>query len=88
MANLNPGISGTGLDERIPWDYLKQNYPKWRAEGKFLQLIAWFGFDVTHSHMVGTENVLIGMYDEPDWIKDMFETYLTTSLALCQRILL
>ena len=77
----------SGLDERIPWDYLKENYPKWRAEGRFLQLVAWFGFDVAHSHMVGTENVLVGMYDEPDWITDMFETYLTTSLALCQKIL-
>lgn len=74
-------------EDRIPWDYLKENYPKWRAEGRFLQLGLWFGFDVAHSHMVGTENVLIGMYDEPDWITDMFETYLSTALDLAQRIL-
>ena len=77
----------TDYEDRIPWDTLKRNYAKWRAEGRFLQLVLWFGFDVTHSHMVGTENVLIGMYDEPDWITDMFETYLTTSLSLCQKIL-
>ena len=74
-------------DDRIPWDYLKENYPKWRAEGRFLQLVVWFGFDVAHSHMAGTENVLIGMYEDPEWIMDMFDTYLTTSLTLCQRIL-
>ena len=74
-------------EERIPWEQLKRDYPRWRAEGRFLQLIVWFGFDVTHSHMVGTENVLIGMYDDPDWITDMFETYLSTSLKLCQKIL-
>ena len=74
-------------DDRIPWDYIKANYAKWKTEGAFLQLGIWFGFDVTHSHMVGTENVLIGMYEEPEWITDMFDTYLTTSLELCQKIL-
>lgn len=76
-----------GLDERIPWEYLKENYPKWRAEGRFLQLVVWFGFDVAHSHMAGTENVLIGMYEDPAWITDMFDTYLRVSLELCQRVL-
>ena len=74
-------------DDRIPWDYLKENYPKWKAEGRFLQLVIWFGFDVAHSHMIGTENVLAGMIEEPEWITDVFDTYLTTSLDLCQRIL-
>ncbi|MBQ6823285.1 MAG: hypothetical protein IJP27_01400 [Clostridia bacterium] len=74
-------------EDRIPWDYLKKNAPLWKARGDFRQLVLWFGFDVTHSHMVGTENVLIGMYDDPEWITDMFDTYLTTSLDLCQRIL-
>lgn len=74
-------------DDRIPWKYLAENYPKWQAEGRFKQLVVWFGFDVAHSHMIGTENVLIGMFDEPEWIKDVIETYLNTSLDLCQRIL-
>ena len=74
-------------DDRIPWQYLEENYPKWKAEGRFLQLVVWFGFDVAHSHMIGTENVLIGMYEEPEWITDVFDTYLNTSLDLCQRIL-
>ena len=74
-------------ESRIPWEYLEKNYPKWKAEGTFLQLVVWFGFDVAHSHMIGTENVLIGMYDEPEWITDVFDTYLTTSLNLCQKIL-
>ena len=74
-------------EDRIPWDYLKENYPKWKAEGRFLQLVVWFGFDVAHAHMIGTENVLAAMIEEPEWITDVFETYLTTSLDLCQRIL-
>lgn len=74
-------------EDRIPWDYLEKNYPIWKERGDFLQLIVWFGFDVAHSHMIGTENFLIGMYEEPEWVTDVFETYLTTSLDLCQRIL-
>ncbi len=74
-------------DDRIPWKYLEKNYPKWKAEGRFIQLVVWFGFDVAHSHMIGTENVLVGMYEEPEWITDVFNTYLTTSLELCQQIL-
>jgi len=74
-------------EDRIPWAWLKENYPKWKAEGRFIQLLIWFGFDVTHSHMVGTEEVLVGMYEEPEWITDMFDTYLTVSLNLQQKIL-
>ena len=77
----------TYYDDRIPWKYLEENYPKWKAEGRFLQLVIWFGFDVAHSRMTGTENMLIGMYEEPEWVTDIFDTYLTTSLDLCQRIL-
>ena len=77
----------TYSDDRIPWKYLEENYPKWKAEGRFLQLVIWFGFDVAHSYMIGTENVLIGMLEEPEWMTDVFDTYLNTALDLCQRIL-
>ncbi len=77
----------TYYDDRIPWKYLEENYPKWKAEGRFLQLVLWFGFDVAHTRMIGTENFLIGMYEEPEWVTDVFDTYLNTSLDLCQRIL-
>lgn len=74
-------------DDRINWEYLKQNYPKWRAEGRFIQFELWFGFDVAHSHMIGTENFLIGMYEEPEWVTDVFDTYLQTTLKLAQKVI-
>ena len=77
----------TDYENRIPWKMLETNYPKWKAEGRFLQLLIYFGFDVAHSHFTGTENMLIGMYEEPEWVIDMFDTYLNTSLALAQKIL-
>ena len=77
----------TADDDRIPWDMLKNDYPMWRKNGEVVQLGLWFGFDVTHSHMAGTENVLIGMYEDPEWIKDMFGHYLNVTLALAEKML-
>ncbi|MBE6634177.1 MAG: hypothetical protein E7620_07560 [Ruminococcaceae bacterium] len=74
-------------EERINWKWLERNYAGWRAEGRFLQLTAWFGFDVAHSYMIGTESFLMALIEEPDWVMDIFETYLKTSLSLCQKIL-
>ena len=74
-------------DDRINWKALERNYAKWKAEGRFMQLVLWFGFDVSHSRLTGTENMLIGMYEEPEWVTDIFDTYLTTSLNLAQKIL-
>jgi len=58
--------------DRIDWTYLKNNYPKWVADGRWIVGGFWFGFDVTHSWAVGTETVLIAMIEEPEWLKDMF----------------
>lgn len=62
--------------DRIDWNSLKDNYPKWRAENRWIQGGFWFGFDVSHSWMIGTETFLIAMIENPDWVKDVFNTYL------------
>ena len=73
-------------DDRIPWKYLKENYDKWRAEGLWIQAGFWFGFDVTHSWMMGTENALVAMLEEPELMKDMFDTYLNRCETLFAKI--
>ena len=67
--------------DRIPWDLLKNNFEFWKADGRWTQALFWFGFDVTHSWMVGTETLLIALLEEPDWVRDMFDTYLNASIA-------
>ncbi len=67
--------------DRIDWAFLKENHPKWVADGRWLNAEFWFGFDVTHSWMVGTETLLIAMMEEPDWVVDMFNTYLDMCIA-------
>lgn len=73
-------------DERIPWDLLKNSLPKWQAEGRWIRAVFWFGFDVTHSWMMGTENTLVAMMEEPELVTDIFDTYLKNNIALYNRI--
>lgn len=73
-------------DDRIPWEMLKNNYAKWKAEGRWLRGVFWFGFDVTHSWMMGTENALIALLEEPELMEDIFNTYLTNCEILFNRI--
>lgn len=73
-------------DDRIPWEMLRQNYDKWRVEGRWIRAVFWFGFDVTHSWMMGTENTLIAMMEEPELVEDMFDTYLSRCETLFSRV--
>jgi len=73
-------------DDRIPWNLLKENYDKWRAEGRWIRAIFWFGFDVTHSHMMGLEPTLFAMMDNPEFVEDIFDTYLSSCETLFERI--
>ncbi len=67
--------------ERVNWRHLEQNYPQWRADNRWIQAGFWFGFDVTHSWMVGTQTLLIAMAENPQWVADMFHTYLDMCIA-------
>ena len=72
--------------DRIDWQYLSENYPRWVHEGRWITGGLWFGFDVTHSWTVGTERVLLALVEEPDWLRDMFETFLEINLKLLERV--
>lgn len=66
--------------DRVDWKRLEQDYAKWQQEGHWIEGMFWFGFDVTHSWTVGTETMLIAMIEEPEWVEDMFDTYLDRSI--------
>lgn len=72
--------------DRIDWDPLKANYKTWREKGLWIQGRLWFGFDVTHARIVGTERLLIMMMDDPELVIDMFNTQLDRSLQLLDMI--
>jgi len=73
-------------DDRIPWQLLKNNYARWKAEGRWITAEFWFGFDVTHSWMMGTETTLIAMMEEPELVQDIIGTYLDRCMKLFERI--
>jgi uroporphyrinogen decarboxylase len=72
--------------DRVDWKHLEANYTTWRKEGHWIQAGLWFGFDVAHSWMVGTERLLIALADQPEWCVDMFNHYLDVNLALLDMV--
>ncbi len=76
----------TPSSDRVNWDLLKDHYKAMRASGAWIAPIVWFGFDVTHSWMVGTERVLLALIEDPDWMVDMWRTELETELALLDMV--
>jgi uroporphyrinogen decarboxylase len=76
----------TPTRDRVNWDRLDQNYKIWRERGDWIEGGLWFGFDVTHSWMVGTETVLMAMIAEPEWVVDMFNHFLDMGLSLLETV--
>ena len=76
----------TPTPDRIPWQYLHDNYRRWREEGYWVRADLWFGFDVTHSWVAGTERVLIAMVEQPEWLMDMFQHFLDVDIALLDMV--
>jgi len=71
---------------RIDWSFLEKNLPRWRAEGRWVEASFTFGFDITHSWVVGTETLLIALLLEPEWAVDMFHTLVDANIALFDQI--
>ena len=46
----------------------------------------WFGFDVTHSWMVGTERLLFALLENPEWCMDMFNHFLDVNIKLLDMV--
>ena len=57
----------TPTDDRIPWDYLQENYPQWRAEGYWIDGQALLRIDSAHALTVGFETFLTAMIQDPQW---------------------
>ena len=72
--------------DRVNWEHLAQHYREWRDRGDWIVGGLWFGFDVTHSHFVGTERLLTALMAEPEWCVDMFNHFLDMGLAHLEMI--
>jgi len=72
--------------DRVNWEHLRRNYKTWREKGYWIRAGLWFGFDVTHARMVGTERLLIAMIEETEWCMDMFSHMLEVDIALLDMV--
>lgn len=72
--------------DRVDLNTLRKNVDRWRQQGAWITAGLFFGFDVTHSWVMGTERVLMAMVEDPDWIRDIFEHQLTIHLALLEHL--
>ncbi|MEK7475708.1 MAG: uroporphyrinogen decarboxylase family protein [Candidatus Coatesbacteria bacterium] len=73
--------------DRIDWESLKRNFKTWRGQGAWISAGFWFGFDVTHSWMVGTERTLEALVTDPEWIVDLWNHHLDVDMGNYQLVL-
>jgi len=71
---------------RVNWAHLEKNYKSWREKGYWISAGLWFGFDITHSRLVGTERLLIAMIEQPEWCMDMFSHLLEIDIKLLDMV--
>ena len=71
---------------RIRWKFLQENWPQWRERGSWIMPSGWFGFDVTHNFVLGTEPTLIALATDPEWIVDIWQSQLDLQLFLFDEI--
>ena len=72
---------------RINWDRLKREYPAWRKDGHWLEMRFRFGFDFTHSFVVGTERLLIALVEQSEWCMDIFGAQLDLDIQIAEAML-
>lgn len=72
--------------DRINWKHLSTNYPLWKKNGAWIEAQLWFGFDITHSWVVGTERLLMALLEDPEWCMDMFAHELDVNIKLLDMI--
>jgi len=66
-------------DDRVSWHDARAALAHARSAGQFVCYFAHIGYDWIQ-RMVGAETVLVGMMQQPDWIKDMFDTLMALVL--------
>ncbi|MFH0796766.1 MAG: uroporphyrinogen decarboxylase family protein [Candidatus Omnitrophota bacterium] len=77
----------TPARDRINWEKLRADYPQWKKQEAWVTIGFGFGFNMTHSCIVGTERLLTAMAEQPEWVTDMFNHLLDVDIALGEMVL-
>jgi uroporphyrinogen decarboxylase len=76
----------TPSKDRVDWAFLRKNYNNWRKRGSWVEAVLWFGFDITHAWVAGTERILFALIDDPDWVMDVIHTMLELNIAVLDMV--
>jgi uroporphyrinogen decarboxylase len=71
---------------RVDWVSLRNNYQRAYEEGKFVCFGAATGYDLCQSYMK-SEDLLIAMITDPDWVTDMFHTHAELVIAMARMVM-
>ena len=71
---------------RVDWVSSQHTLDKARHEGKFVTLNAAMGYDQFQLYM-NSEELLIALITEPDWVRDMFRTHADLLLAMADMMM-
>jgi len=72
--------------DRLLWATDKPIYEKARRQGKFVHISFAIGYDELSS-IVGPHNLLPAMIEDPDWVEDMFRTFMDVKIAATEEML-
>jgi len=72
--------------DRVNWAALEKGYKEAQRKQSWIYAGLWFGFDITHSWMIGTERMLIALVENPEWCMDMFDHLLDVDLKLLDMV--
>ncbi len=73
-------------DGRVGWEGGLAANRRFREEGKFVVFAGGFGYDRVQ-RFVSAPRVLEAMLEEPDWVKEMFDTIADTLLTACDAMI-
>ncbi len=71
---------------RLLWETDKPLYEKACRQGKFVHIFFVIGYDELSS-IVGPERLLPAMLSDPDWVEDMFRTFMDLKIACTEEML-
>jgi uroporphyrinogen decarboxylase len=73
-------------DARVDWEKAIPANQALREGDKFVCYSGAFGYDRAQG-IVGSERLLMAMAEEPEWIKDIFDTVVDTVIAGCEEMI-
>jgi len=72
--------------DRINWEWLRKSHPEWRRRGHWISAELGFGFGRTQARILGTENTLVAILDDPEWLREIYACQFDTSFALLDMV--